>query len=115
MQDDQIRQKFMGFAPADMARLPHLINTKKLLVVNGLVRQLGQHLCTLYLPCFTREIVHFWLDILLLCSSKISLLHTYPCPRSDRLFVFHSNSGPMRVTFHRHFSIIIPGSVLRNL
>jgi hypothetical protein len=29
MQDDQIAQKLMGLAPADMARLPYLINTKK--------------------------------------------------------------------------------------
>jgi hypothetical protein len=28
MQDDQIGQKFMGLAPTDMARLPHLTNTK---------------------------------------------------------------------------------------
>jgi hypothetical protein len=39
MLDDQIGQKFTGLAPADMARLPHLINTK-LLVVNDLVCQL---------------------------------------------------------------------------
>jgi hypothetical protein len=30
MQDFQIGQKLMGFAPADIARLPHLINTKKI-------------------------------------------------------------------------------------
>jgi hypothetical protein len=29
MLDDQIGQKFMGLAPADMAGLSHLINTKK--------------------------------------------------------------------------------------
>jgi hypothetical protein len=29
MQDDQISQKFIGLTPADMDRLPHLINTKK--------------------------------------------------------------------------------------
>jgi hypothetical protein len=29
MQDDRINQKFIGFAPADLARLPHLINAKK--------------------------------------------------------------------------------------
>jgi hypothetical protein len=28
MQDDDIDRKFMGLAPADMARLPHLINPK---------------------------------------------------------------------------------------
>jgi hypothetical protein len=28
-EDDQIAQKLLGLAPADMARLPHLINTKK--------------------------------------------------------------------------------------
>jgi hypothetical protein len=28
MHGNQISQKFMGLAPADMARLPHLINTK---------------------------------------------------------------------------------------
>jgi hypothetical protein len=36
--------QFMGLAPADMARLPHLINTKKFLVLNDLVRQQGLHL-----------------------------------------------------------------------
>jgi hypothetical protein len=45
MQDDQIGQKFIGLAPAEMARLPHLINTKKwFLEVNNLVCQLGLHL-----------------------------------------------------------------------
>jgi hypothetical protein len=29
MRDNQIGQKFTGLAPADMARLPHLINSKK--------------------------------------------------------------------------------------
>jgi hypothetical protein len=28
MQDNQIGRKFKGLAPADKARLPHLINTK---------------------------------------------------------------------------------------
>jgi hypothetical protein len=28
MQNDQISQKYLGLAPADMARLPHLINPK---------------------------------------------------------------------------------------
>jgi hypothetical protein len=41
---DLIEQKFMGLAPADMDRLPHLINTKKFLVVNDLVCQLGLQL-----------------------------------------------------------------------
>jgi hypothetical protein len=45
MQDDQIGQKLMWLAPADMARLPHLMNTKTMvLIVNDLVRQLGLHL-----------------------------------------------------------------------
>jgi hypothetical protein len=44
MQDDQIGQKFMGLDPADMARLPHLINTKIVLVVNDLVYQLELYL-----------------------------------------------------------------------
>jgi hypothetical protein len=35
MQDDQIRQKFIGLAPADKARLPHL-NIQKIRVVNDL-------------------------------------------------------------------------------
>jgi hypothetical protein len=52
MQDDQISQKFIGLTPADMDRLPHLINTeKKFSVVNNLVRQLGLHLsraCLVY-------------------------------------------------------------------
>jgi hypothetical protein len=34
IQDDQIGRKFMGLAPADMARLPHLINTKMVFVLN---------------------------------------------------------------------------------
>jgi hypothetical protein len=29
MQDDQISQKFIGLTPADMDRLPHLLNTEK--------------------------------------------------------------------------------------
>jgi hypothetical protein len=49
----------MGLAPADMAKLPHLITTKKFLVVNNHVCQLRLDLHTLNLPCFTREIVHF--------------------------------------------------------
>jgi hypothetical protein len=67
MQDDQIGRKFMRLAPANMARLPHLIITKTVLVVNGLFCQLGLHLCTLNLPCFKRETVHFLLYIILLC------------------------------------------------
>jgi hypothetical protein len=43
-QDYKIVRNFMGLAPADMASLPHLINTKNVLVVNNLVRQLGLHL-----------------------------------------------------------------------
>jgi hypothetical protein len=49
MLDNQIGQKFMGFAPADMARLPHLINTS---LSAGTTP-------TLNLSCFTREVVHF--------------------------------------------------------
>jgi hypothetical protein len=45
MQDDQISQKFIGLTPADMDRLPHLINTKKKFsLVNNLVCQLGLNL-----------------------------------------------------------------------
>jgi hypothetical protein len=45
MRDDQIGRTFMRLAPAGMARLPHLINTKTIFfVVNDLVRQLGLHL-----------------------------------------------------------------------
>jgi hypothetical protein len=45
MQDDQIGGKFMGLAPAGMARLPHLIIAKQqFLVVIDLVRQLALHL-----------------------------------------------------------------------
>jgi hypothetical protein len=44
MQDDQIGQKFKGLATADMARLPHLLNTKIVLVVNNIVHQPGLHL-----------------------------------------------------------------------
>jgi hypothetical protein len=37
-----IRQKkIMGLAPADMARVPHLIYIKIVFIVNDLVRQLG--------------------------------------------------------------------------
>jgi hypothetical protein len=59
MQDDQISQKFIGLTPDDMDRLPHFINTEKMLpVVNNLVRQLGLHLsrdCLVY-----KEIVRFY-------------------------------------------------------
>jgi hypothetical protein len=44
MQDDKIGRKFTGLAPADMAKLPNLINTKKNLVTNDLVHQLEQQL-----------------------------------------------------------------------
>jgi hypothetical protein len=45
MQDDQIGRKFIWVTPADMDRLPHLINAeKKFLVVNNLDCQLGLHL-----------------------------------------------------------------------
>jgi hypothetical protein len=64
-QDYKIVRNFMGLAPADMASLPHLINTKNVLVVNNLVRQLGLHLLWTCLSLHTREIVHFWLDIFL--------------------------------------------------
>jgi hypothetical protein len=37
-------KKLMGLAPAGMARLPNLINTKKFLLAYDLVRQLGLHL-----------------------------------------------------------------------
>jgi hypothetical protein len=53
MQDNQIGLKFMGFAPADMARLPHLINTK-----NSFSSPSAGTTPTLNLPCFTRENVH---------------------------------------------------------
>jgi hypothetical protein len=43
-------------------RLPSsIIPTKIFLIVNNLVSQLGLHLPTLNLPCFTREIVRFLL------------------------------------------------------
>jgi hypothetical protein len=42
MQDDKIGQKSM--APADMARLPNLINAKIVLVGNYLVHQWGLNL-----------------------------------------------------------------------
>jgi hypothetical protein len=46
MQDDQIDQKLMGLAPADMAKLLQFIGkyNKMFLVVNDLVHQLGLHL-----------------------------------------------------------------------
>jgi hypothetical protein len=43
MQDDQIGRKFMRLASDGMARLSHLINSKIILVVNDLVRQMGLH------------------------------------------------------------------------
>jgi hypothetical protein len=61
MRDDQIGPKFMGSAPGDMARLPHLINTKKFLVVNDLVRQLGRTTPTLNMPCFRYKGTHTFL------------------------------------------------------
>jgi hypothetical protein len=36
MQDDQIGRNIMGLTPADMARLPHLVNKKWFLVVTNL-------------------------------------------------------------------------------
>jgi hypothetical protein len=58
MQDNQIGQKFMWLAPADMARLPHLIDTEK---VFGSKRPSPSAGTTpsLNLPSFRREIVHF--------------------------------------------------------
>jgi hypothetical protein len=79
MLDDQIGQKFTGLAPADIARLPHLINTKIVLVVNDLVHQLVLHLPTLN---FLWGIVYFWPYILLLHSSKISMVETKGAQRN---------------------------------
>jgi hypothetical protein len=59
MQDDQIGRKLMGLAPADMARLPHLINTQQNIFCRELPSPSGVTTPTLNLPCFTREIVHF--------------------------------------------------------
>jgi hypothetical protein len=53
MQHDQIGRKFMGLAPADMAR--HLINAKN----SKRPSPSAGTTTTLNLPCFTREIVHF--------------------------------------------------------
>jgi hypothetical protein len=73
MQDDQIGQK-TGLAPADMARLPHLINTKIVFSSKQPTPSAGTT-PTLKLPWFTREIVRYWLDILLL---ELRLLWKHP-------------------------------------
>jgi hypothetical protein len=53
MQDDHIGPKIVVLGPADMARLPTSIVTKKYLVVHNLVQSAGTtH--TMNLPCFTR-------------------------------------------------------------
>jgi hypothetical protein len=53
MQDDQIGLKFKWFAPAYMAKLPHLINTKKyFFVVNNLVSYFELALLTRKLSIF---------------------------------------------------------------
>jgi hypothetical protein len=58
MQDDQFGRKFIGFTPADMDRLSHLINTKKVLISKQPIPSAGT-IPTLNLPCFSREIVRF--------------------------------------------------------
>jgi hypothetical protein len=63
MQDDQSGGNFMGLAPADT---PFNKHKKQFLVVNDLVLQLGLHLLWNCLALHSREIVHFWLYILLL-------------------------------------------------
>jgi hypothetical protein len=65
MQENQIGQTFTGLAPADMLRLPHLINTKIVFSSKCPSPSAGAT-PILNLPGFTREIIHFWLDILLL-------------------------------------------------
>jgi hypothetical protein len=60
MPDNPIGPKYMGWAPADMARLPHFINTKK---ISSKQPSLSAGATpTMNLPM---ENVHFWLDILL--------------------------------------------------
>jgi hypothetical protein len=58
MQDDQIGLKFVGSAPANIARLPHSINK----IVFSVQKQTSPSYVTpstLNLHCYTREIVHF--------------------------------------------------------
>jgi hypothetical protein len=62
MQDNQIGQKFMGLAPADMDRLLHLINTKMFVEIKNLICQLGLRLL---LTCIKREIVRIFKYIFL--------------------------------------------------
>jgi hypothetical protein len=59
MQDEHIGPKTLLIAPANMAILTPPIITK--IVVNNLVFQLGLHLPTLNLSCFTRKNVRFLL------------------------------------------------------
>jgi hypothetical protein len=56
MQDDQIGPKIVGFATANMARLPPSI-TKKKIIVNNLVCQLGLHLLWTRPALRTRKIL----------------------------------------------------------
>jgi hypothetical protein len=74
MQDDPIGTKIVVLAPADMARLPPSIITKKL-VVNNLVCYVAGTIHT-YLV-YAREIVHFLLHRYSPSSLEISKVPTY--------------------------------------
>jgi hypothetical protein len=74
MQDDQISQKFIGLTPADMDRLPYLINTKK--VFSSKQPSLSAGITPKSsLPCLQGLIVHFSL-VLFPSRPKISMCKT---------------------------------------
>jgi hypothetical protein len=64
----KLARKMVVLAPADMDRLNPFDECKKIkkILVNGQVCQLGLDLPTLYLPCFTSEIVRLNWDVQLL-------------------------------------------------
>jgi hypothetical protein len=59
MQDDQISQKFIGLTPADMDRLPHLINTKKKVFISKQPSLSAEITPKSSLPCLQGLIVCF--------------------------------------------------------
>jgi hypothetical protein len=73
-----LAQKIVGFALADMARLPPSIIPTKNVLANNLVCQLGQHqLCNCL--ALQRKSPAFYWHILLLVLRFLWLLHTTSC------------------------------------
>jgi hypothetical protein len=73
MQDDQISQKFIGLTPADMDRLPHLINTEKKVFSSKQPSLSAGITPKLSLPCLQGLIIHFLL-VLSPSRPKISMV-----------------------------------------